>query len=61
MENDTPILGTAQNSANFAFEWKVDFLFIRNWPLKVFLLNSNGGYFVNYIYDLSKIINRREK
>ena len=29
--------------------------------LKIFLLNSNGGYFVNYINDLSKIINGREK
>ena len=34
---------------------------IRNWLLKVFLLNPNGGYFVNYINGLSKIINGREK
>ena len=29
--------------------------------MKIFLLNPNGGYFVNYINDLSKIINGREK
>ena len=45
-----------QNFSNFAFGRKVDFLSIRNWLLKVFLLDSNGGYFDNYIHDLSKII-----
>ena len=39
---------------NFAFGGKVDFFSIRNWHLKVFLLNSNGEYFVNYINDLLK-------
>ena len=48
--------------ANFAFVGKVDFLSIRNWLLKIFLLDSKGGYFVNYINDLSKsLINEREK
>ena len=33
------------------------FFSIRNWLLKVFLLDPNGGVFVNYINDLSKMIN----
>ena len=44
---------------NYAFGGKVDFFSIRNWLLKVFLLNPNRGVFVNYINDLSKIINER--
>ena len=44
---------------NFAFGGKVDFLSIRDWLLKEFLLDSNRGYFVNYINELNKIINGR--
>ena len=55
MENDAPRSGTVQKIDNFAFGGKVDFLSKRNWFLKIFLLDSSGGYFVNYINDLSKI------
>ena len=44
---------------NYAFGGKIDLLSIRNWLLKVFLLNPNRGVFVNYINDSSKIINER--
>ena len=44
---------------NYSFGGKVDFFSIRNWLLKVFLLDPNGGVFVNYINDLSKMINER--
>ena len=52
---------TAQKSQNVSSGGKLTFFSIRNWLLKIFLLDSHGGYFVNYINDLSTIINGREK
>ena len=58
-ENDAPKSCTVQKSQILPSEGKLTFFLY--WLLKVFLLTPNGGYFINYINDLSKIINGRKK